>query len=132
MKKAIFNLLLSTVIILSLASCEGLTSVERIIENNSSSEINVVVIFDEIDTLNSYIEMGGSELIRITEQLGGQPTASSPGNTISSLLIINESGDTLRKDYTVDENWLIEIEERSRIPSTYYHAYTFQVTDDDF
>lgn len=117
---------------LLLISCEGNTDRTREIRNNTSRTINVFTAGTYISVFNQSVSKNKTETLFITSQRGGSYYLESPAMGMTSMLITNATGDTCTKDYKLDNNWEIQVEERSKIPSDWQHKYTFVVDDSDF
>ena len=115
------------------SSCEGNTDRFWKISNESSGQIHVESIsnFDNTEFKDS-ISSGALKTISMNSQLGGNSNPQLPTQAISSLIVINDAGDTLKKDYTLEENWESIIENTRKVPSNYEHEYILEVTDEDF
>jgi len=116
---------------LALMACEGQTTRVFTVVNSSDSEVfmDSVPSFDTI--LNFNILPNSSQEIRMTNNLGG---SSFPEERafLSSVYIYNANADTIKKEIWVDSNWTDEIEELKKVPSTWRHDYTFEMTASDF
>ena len=111
---------------------QGNTDRTRQIRNNTSGTINVFTAGTYISVFNQSISNNKTETLFITSQLGGSDYLESPALGMTSILITNATGDTCTKDYKLDINWGIQVEERSKVSSDWQHYYTFQVHDSDF
>lgn len=120
---------LFTAIILS--SCEGNTTREWKVINNSSQAFQV----DMKSNFNSEkivtIETGKSETIYVYDTRGGQDDAGNTSDYFESLEIVNLSN-SVRKDILNSSNWKAESEHVKRVPSHYEHKFLISISDDDF
>lgn len=119
-------------LIIALSSCEGNTDRIRIIKNNTSGPIMVSASGISISNFNKSISEGESEMLFIGGQMGGSDQVENPATGISSLIIVNSTGDTCSKDFTIQSNWDIKIEQTKKTPSNWKHEYTFILNDGDF
>lgn len=119
-------------LIIALSSCEGNTDRIRIIKNNTSGPIMVSASGTSISNFNMSISEGQSETLFIGGQRGGSDLVENPATGISSLIIVNSTGDTCTKDFTIQTNWDIRVEQTKKIPSNWNHEYTFILNDSDF
>jgi hypothetical protein len=115
-----------------LTSCEGNTDRIRIIENQTSGSVNVTATGSLVSTFDKRLSMGQSETLYLGGQMGGSDMVENPADGISTLLIINTNGDTCSKDFTIQSNWDIQVEQTKKTPSNWKHEYTFIVRDSDF
>lgn len=123
--------LLPALLGLTLISCEGNTDRVRLIDNQSSSELNVEkVTYWSSGTLT--IAEGETKEFYSASQLGGSDYIVHPASGIDTLIITNAVGDTCTKNYLDSLAWEYTVTERSRIPADWLHEYTFIVTDEDF
>jgi hypothetical protein len=120
------------VFIIFLSSCDGNTDRIRIIKNNTTGEIKVTASGTSMSDFNKSILTGQSETLFIGGQMGGTDQVENPSFGISSMIITNATGDTCTKDYTVQENWEIKVEQTKKRPSNWKQEYTFIVNDSDF
>lgn len=120
---------------LSLTSCEGNTRLEWSLENQSSDDLFIVhEAWDYAalppDTL--MVLSGETLLLGSNDLLGGNANAYAPASFIDTLFIFSASGNLCTKDWEETNNWLIESEELSRVPSSWRHTYVLSVDDGDF
>ena len=130
MKQVLFTAIALLFVIL-LSSCEGNTTREWKIRNNSST-----IIYANFDVIQSpvtadTIPPGETQTFAISDARGGNEDPGGPLDGVNSILIFNTS-DTLKKDYTLETNWLISSEQKKKRPSDYYHEYIFEVENGDF
>jgi hypothetical protein len=127
------TLKIATLVLLSiLFSCEGNTDRIRTIQNNTSGTIQVIADGNLPADYNKTIPSGGAETLFISGQLGGSDFIENPAEGIHSLIILNAFGDTCVKDYLLQSNWSIDVQQTKRFPSNWRHEYTFSITDSDF
>jgi hypothetical protein len=119
-------------LIILLASCEGNTDRVRQVRNNTSGNIQVSANGSMLTNFNKTISINQTEILYIGNQLGGTDYVEYPANGIATMVITNASGDTCTKDFTIQANWDISVEQRKKIPSDWLHEYTFIVEDSDF
>jgi len=133
MRKQTFLLLTLLGIAILFVACDGNTNREWKIRNNSSLFIRVTAttIFDGDPTVETIIP-GFTKVFAITDQLGGTSTPQLPNQVFSSMLIINETGDTVNKDYTNPGNWETSIKQTKKLPSLFKQKYVLVVTENDF
>ena len=123
---------LLVVVIFLLSSCEGNTYKERIIRNSSTSAIHVRANTSFDENFESDLAPGDEVLLGVVDDLGGSSRPDNPASVIYDMVITNSDQDTMTKDYQLMENWIIEIREEQKIPSSYHHKYIFEVNDTDF
>jgi hypothetical protein len=130
------NLLNSIVLLLlsfALISCEGEIIIERSVKNETSNTITVKANLAENSNYTKTIEIGQSEILYLGEDgLGATSQVEYPARGINSMVIINSTGDTCLKDYTIENNWDINIEQTKKRLSKFNHKYDFIVSDSDF
>lgn len=118
--------------IIFLSACEGNTDRIRIIENNTSGEIHVIAFGTSMADFDKSIAPEQSETLFLGGIMGGTDQVENPSIGISSMIITNATGDTCIKDYTIQENWDIKVEQTKKRPSNWNQEYTFIVNDNDF
>jgi hypothetical protein len=84
---------------IALVSCEGETTRTRIIKNNSSGLVFVTASGTDVSNYNKTMSSGQSETLFIGVDMGGSDHVENPAYRISTLLVINEKGDTFTKNY---------------------------------
>lgn len=114
-----------------LTSCEGNTTREWIVINNSSEAFQVAMKSNFSTEKVVTIETGKSKVIYVNETLGGQDNAGNTGEYFESFEIVNLSN-TERKDIQASSNWKSESEHAKRVPSHFEHKFTISISDDDF
>lgn len=115
-------------------SCEGNTDRYRHVQNNTNESINIYasgISFYDFE-FNETLTAGQSVKIFQTYQRGGSDYVENPAIGIDSLLITNSNGDTCTKDYLIQDNWLIDVYQRKKVPSDWQHNYTFTVSNTNF
>lgn len=128
-----FYRLLPLLILPFLVACEGNTDFTWSVNNQSAGTITISGLNSiYADTLNLDIQAGQQEVIGVFSQLGGNSTPQIPSGAFSTLVITNSVGDTTTKNYEIQANWEVLIEQTRKIPSNYEHNYTFTVNDSDF
>lgn len=132
-----FSLTLATLVSLALLliSCEGNTRLEWSLNNQSSEDLLIVhEAWDYAalppDTL--LVLSGETLLLGSNDMLGGNANAYAPASFIDTLFIYSGSGNLCTKNWEDTENWKIESEELSRVPSSWLHTYALSVDDGDF
>lgn len=123
--------LLYLFVLILLFSCEGYTSYQLDIENKSSETIYVEGNSFFSGSIDTVIQSNQKITVSFYDQMGGRSNSGKASDYIDSLLVFSEF-DTVIKDYRVSENWLIDSRQVKRIPSEYFHQFTFEVHDDDF
>jgi hypothetical protein len=123
---------LSLFIIPLFLSCEGETTAENYIQNNSSTSIIVYAETSIVGEINAIVQPGEQYLLFTTVNTGGTENFQDPTGYIDSLYVTNLSLDTLQKDHKLSTNWGFVAEETRKAPSTWMHINTFIVTDSDF
>ena len=113
-------------------SCEGSTTRERRITNNSSTSIHVVADGANLSNYNKSITPSMNEGFFTSQQRVGTQTLEDPASGVNNIEIVNTFGDTCTKDFFLIDNWDIKTERKSEIPSEWKHEYTFIVEDSDF
>ena len=120
---------------LLLISCEGNTRLEWSLENQSSDDL--IVVHESwdyaalpADTL--MILSGETLLLGSNDLLGGNANAYAPASFIDTLFIYSATGNLCTKNWGDTENWKIESEELSKVPSSWRHTYVLTVDDGDF
>lgn len=114
-----------------LISCEGNTYREWVIQNDSSTEIQIDFKSGLSGLESSTVGPDSSRTIMITDQLGGSDFAGNPIHSFDLLLIFNAM-DTLVKNVYDSANWSVESEQVKKIPSNWEHRFNFTITDNDF
>ncbi|MAZ37660.1 MAG: hypothetical protein CL842_09445 [Crocinitomicaceae bacterium] len=120
---------LFTAIVLS--SCEGNTTREWKVINNSSEAFQVDMKSNFSSEKVVTIETGKSETIYVNDTRGGQDDAGNTSDYFESSEIVNLSN-TERKDIQASSNWKSESEHAKRVPSHFEHKFTISISDDDF
>ena len=132
-KNNILNSIVLLLLSFALISCEGETIIERSIKNETSSSITVEASLPGNSNYTKTIEPGQSELLYLGGYgMGATSQVEHPASGINSMVIINSTGDTCLKDYTIENNWEINVEQTKKTPSKYNHKYDFVVSDSDF
>ena len=123
------SLILTTLV---LFGCEGNTTYEAVAVNRTYGGIRVQAtpIYGEIT--DTVLTPGNSITLYIWDKRGGSSTTANPSIFFNSFVLTNQLGDTVTRDHTVMENWEVEIEHRKKVPSDYYHRYTFSAGPNDF
>jgi hypothetical protein len=120
---------------LLLISCEGNTRLEWSLENQSSDDL--IVVHDSWDYSalppdTVLILSGETYLLGSNDVLGGNANAYAPASFIDTLFIYSATGNLCTKNWGDTENWKIESEELSKVPSSWRHTYVLTVDDYDF
>ena len=117
----------------ALISFEGETLIERSVKNETSNIITVKANLSGDSNYTKTIEIGQSEILYLGgDGMGATDQVEYPASGINSMVIINSTGDSCLKDYTIKNNWGIYIEQTKKRPSKYNHKYDFVVSDSDF
>ena len=130
--KRVFAVLLLPVGLM-FASCEGNTDYETVVKNNSNKSITIKFhggnghILPQ-DTI--MINAGSTEVVNISNQMGGQKDALDPTAFTDSVYTKLE-GATLKKDILNAANWQSDIDRRKRVPADNKHTYTFTINQAD-
>lgn len=117
--------------IILLSSCEKKTYLDYYIDNQSSSAI----IVDGSDIIHSTdidqtIEPNVKKDVAAWSKRGKQTDFFEPTAMFGNdLVITNEAGDTLTKDYKLLSNWTSDVDEKRAVAS---HEYVLVITDTDF
>jgi len=109
-----------------LFACNGSTTNESIIRNNSSKTVSFLLYnngFIRGDTIT--IEPAQSKTISIGETSQADEDAPDCARRIDSALVIIEGGGTLLKDISESDNWLVETEQSRNIPREFEHICIF-------
>jgi len=117
---------------IALSSCEGNTDRTRQLRNNTSGLIQVVANGMYLSGYNAPISTGQTGHLFVSSQRGGSSYVENPSVGITEMIITNASGDTCIKDFTLQNNWEISLEETHKFPSNWQHEYTFSVNENDF
>ena len=120
---------------LLLISCEGNTRLEWSLDNQSSEDLLVVHEAWDYAALppDTLLVLSGETLfLGSNDMLGGNANAYEPASFIDTLFIYSASGNLCTKNWEETENWNIESEELSRVPSSWLHSYVLGVDDGDF
>jgi len=120
---------------LLLISCEGNTRLEWSLDNQSSEDLLVVHEAWDYGALppdTLLVLSGETLLLGSNDMLGGNANAYEPASFIDTLFIYSASGNLCTKNWEETENWNIESEELSRVPSSWLHSYVLGVDDGDF
>ena len=129
MKHFIFKLTFFLVAI-TFISCEGNTTYEWKIKNDASNSIFLEIDSSFVGLNEDTILSGETKTILIYDKMGG---SSNSGDAIRwGNLLIYKLNDTLVKNTDLESNWTIFTEQRHKIPSDYYHEFTFKLNDSDF
>lgn len=131
--KTIITYIAPFLILFGFASCEGETTRNWFIKNNSSGAIIVTdhsIKTNEVSSVT--IPSGSSQVIEITYQRGGSTRADFASETFYSITVINALGDTTTKDCINEGSWIYEIIHRKKVPSIYEQNYYLQLSDSDF
>ncbi|PLX00376.1 MAG: hypothetical protein C0591_01300 [Marinilabiliales bacterium] len=132
-KNSILNSIVLFLLSIALISCEGETVIERSVKNETSNTITVKASLPGNSNYTKTIEIGQSELLYLGgDGMGASSQVEYPASGINSMVIINSTGDTCLKDYTIENNWEIYVEHTKKTPSRYNHKYDFVVFDSDF
>jgi hypothetical protein len=113
-------------------ACEGNTDKIRFIQNSSESAILVTANGGSLTDYTNTIAAGQTDTLFFGGQLGGTSQIENPAFGIDTLIIVNAAGDTCTKEYTLQDNWIISVEQIKKRPSNWRHEYTFQVNEGDF
>ena len=114
-----------------LIACEGNTYREWVIQNDSSTQIQIELSSGFSDLETSTVGPDSSRRIMVTDQLGGSDYAGNPTHSFDSLLIFNAT-DTLIKSVYDSANWSVESQQVRKVPSHWEHRFNFTVTNSDF
>ncbi len=114
-----------------LSSCEGNTTREWKVTNNSSQAFQVDIKSNFNMEKLVTIETGKSEVIYVYETRGGDDDAGNTAEYFESFEIVSLS-DSVRKDVQASPNWKSESEHAKRVPSHFEHKFTISISDDDF
>jgi|GEM_PF-4034770 len=109
--------------------CRGYTDREWAVANNSSMDI--IVQFDaSLDSYSSetFLAPADREVIGLENDDADQP-AGSPVTPINNMRVL-AGVDTMTKDYSLAENWIIT--ERRNRDNQVTHVFTLEVSDADF
>jgi len=120
---------------LLLISCEGNTRLEWSLDNQSSDDLFIVHEawdFAALPPDTLLVLSGETLLLGSNDLLGGNANAYAPASFIDTLFIFSASGNLCTKNWEDAENWKIESEELSKIPSSWRHTYVLTVDDGDF
>ncbi len=117
---------------LTLPGCEGNTTYEAVADNRTETGIRIKAEPAVGETTDTVLMPGASITLYIWDKRGGSSDPANPSGFFRSLTITNQQGDTVTRDYTLMENWEMEIEHRKKVPSDYYHRYTFVAGPGDF
>lgn len=125
-----FRISILLIIASSMVACEGETNQEHLIRNNTNEAIQVQSTY-RIDNSSIDQELAAGETLKIgsASDLGGREDVN-PTDNITSLIIINQNNDTLKKGFTDENNWLIEVEQTCI--SCFSHNFVFPVNENDF
>ncbi len=126
-----FSILVGLFTAIALSSCEGNTTREWKVINNSSQAFQVDMKSNFNMEKVVTIETGKSEVIYVYETRGGNDDAGNTGDYFESFEIVNMSN-TVRKDIQASSNWKAESEHVKRVPSFYEHKFSISISDDDF
>jgi hypothetical protein len=132
-KAKIFIKIVLPLLILFLASCEGSTSREWIVSNESSTTIKVeATLTHETDTVYKIIASGEKKIITITTEDKGNSLPQQAYDVFTYFLITNADGESTDMQYADNDSWDIYIEETKNNPPHFEMTYTMVVTDGDF
>jgi len=133
MKNFNFFKLLFLIATLSLVACHDSSRTDRtwLIQNNSSTSIQLNVIDNYGVTKNGALAVGESVVVGIDSKDEPTSVVINPGNKFREINITSEKG-TMKKDFTLETNWVITVEKVRRTPKLYKHEYKLVVKDTDF
>lgn len=120
------------IIIIFLASCEGNTTRDWRVDNQSSTTIYVEsCLTGTVDTTVRVIDPEVMKTITITSEDKGNSIPQEAYEVFTHFLIFNAS-DTIEKNFTKNENWDIYIEHTKSNPDHFEMIYTVEVKNSDF
>ena len=132
LKPTLFTVAIASVLVL-LTSCEGGTTRIWSIHNASTSAVHVraTVLLNgaEVDTV-----VAAGRLVQLTwwEQRGGSSRIEPPTEEFSQIVITNPQMDTATNAWQQIDNWLVQSDQLSRVPSSWEHTHVLVVTDSLF
>ena len=127
-----FNWILFVTGVILLLGCEGNTTYEVLVANGTDSVIAVVAEPDYGLMTDTLLQPDASVIIYSWDKRGGTSTPTNPAWFLKSMKITGPDGDTLQKDYRLEESWDVFIEQRKKAPSDYFHRYTLHASEADF
>lgn len=119
------------VLIIFLSSCEKETTVDYLIDNQSSSAVrvsgeNIIASSDIEKTINP----GEIKDVAAWSKRGKETDFFEPTSMFGEdLLITNVAGDTLTKDYKLLSSWTSELDDQRTVA---IHEYVLVILDSDF
>jgi hypothetical protein len=124
---------LTVALALFLVSCEGTTIREWKIENHSPDVLTVYadINFSYLPADTTVVHPDQSITIGKTDNMGGQSQAGNPTDNINSILVTTFDGKSLKKDFSLNSNWIVESDHKTKLPSKYLHTFTFVISDED-
>ena len=132
--KSTLNFITVLFVTVALLGCEGQTTREWYVQNDSSRQLTIyadmVFYSNFIDTV--IIAPYSADMISFNEVRGGQDYAGPAVRQGDSVDVVAQPPDSLTKDIINETNWLVETDHKRKIPSFYYHRFTFVVSNADF
>jgi hypothetical protein len=123
---------ISLLSILFLFSCKGNTDYIRYVDNQSGETVRVISAFPgEDDFRLTMIPNQETRLFTSTEKNGSDQTID-PSNGIEYFIVLNEKGDTCKKDFKQVGNWRSEVKLQSKYLKEYEQDYTITIYKTDF
>lgn len=130
--KILYRLFLPLIIII-MASCQGSSTREWSVKNESSTPIGVwAQVHTSSDTMRYLVESGDSRVLTILIEEKGNSDSQQPSDVYSYFFIKNENGEILTKDWTDLHDWDVFIEQTKSNPPQYFQTYEMIVTNADF
>ena len=131
--RKLLSLLSLLFISMLLLSCGGTTDREWSIENQSSSKISFtfkkhIYPYD----IGGSLEKGEYRIVDISSEDKADMDPMIPYDVFSEMTVINENGESMKKDWQNNQNWEIYIEETETSPSKQLQTYRLVVKDADF
>jgi hypothetical protein len=123
---------LSLLSLVFLFSCKGNTDYIRYVDNQTGGDIRVISAFPGQDDYRlSMIPKQVTRLFTTTEKNGSDETID-PSNGIKYFIVLNEAGDTCKKDFKQVGNWRSEVKLQSKPLKEYEQYYTITIYKTDF
>ena len=107
-------------------ACEGYTTREYIVKNNTNDTI--IVQFQGIlfsDEQTEKIGPNSQSSIYYTDQRGGNANPGLVNETFDHVVVYNIFGDSICPNMLENDSWQIDSEQKNKVPSNYYHTFTY-------
>lgn len=123
---------LSLLSLLFLISCKGNTEYKRYVDNQSGGVVRVISAFPGEDDYR--LTMMPKDVFRLftTSAKNGSEESIDPANGIKYFIVLNEKGDTCKKDFKLIGNWRKDVKLENKYLKEYEQRYTITIYKTDF